>query len=228
MMLLYLWNLPETESMRKEENKQMARHICFMTTKLSAKEKFLLFLMVIFKNLILSFLVFTMILQAESAREMRPSINTRMFVSLYTRIFVVAPSNLVKLLLKTEIEIYFWSVGVQSNIYNFYVTPHFTSNITYNLVHSFNCIVQKSFQLSVPNWHWKVRLSIATQKSSYDDTEITAFDNVIWHAPNICSFTGSETLKTITYPSILGRNIKNAREYRLNVTFHSCLDIFSP
>ena len=159
MMLLYLWNLPETESMRKEENKQMARHICFMTTKLSAKEKFLLFLMVIFKNLILSLLVFTMILQAESAREMRTSMNTRIFVSLNTRIFVVAPSNLVKHLLKTEIKIYFWSGAVYSasiyilrncqmymiNIYNFYVTPHFTSKITYNLVHSFNCIVHMSF-----------------------------------------------------------------------------------
>ena len=194
-MLLYVWNLPETESMRKEENKQMARHICFMTTKLSAKEKFFLLLMVIFKNLIISLLVFTMILQAVSAREMRTSMNTRIFVSLYTRIFVVAPSNLVKLLLKTEIEIYLWSVAVHYmiNIYNFYVTHHFTSNITYNLVHSFNCIVQKSFQLSVPDWHWKVRLSIATQKSSYDDTKITAFDNVIWHSPNICSFTGSKT-----------------------------------
>ena len=166
MMLLYLWNIPETESMRKEENRQMVRHICFRTTKLSAKNKFLLFLMVIFKNLILSLLVFTVILQAESDREMRTSMNTRIFVSLYTRIFVVAPSNLVKLLLKTEIEIYLWSVAVHSasiNIYNFYVTHHFTSNITYNLVHSFNCIVQKSFQLPVPDWHWKVRLSIATQ-----------------------------------------------------------------
>ena len=114
MMLLYLWNIPETESMKKEENRQMARHICFMTTKLSAKDKFLLFLMVIFKNLILSLLVFAMILQAESAREMRTSMNTRIFVSLYTRIFVVAPSNLVKLLLKTEIEICLWSVAVHS------------------------------------------------------------------------------------------------------------------
>ena len=70
----------------------MARHICFMTTKLSAKEKFLLFSMVIFKNLILSLLVFTMILQAESAREMRTSMNTIIFVSLFTRIVVVVPS----------------------------------------------------------------------------------------------------------------------------------------
>ena len=116
-MLLYLWNLPETESMRKEENKQMARHICFTTTKLSAKEKFLLFFKVIFKNLNLSLLVFTVILLAESDREMRTSMNTRIFVSLYTRIFVVAPSNLVKLLLKTEIEIYLWSVAVHSAKY---------------------------------------------------------------------------------------------------------------
>ena len=123
MMLLYLWNIPETESMRKEENRQMARHICFMTTKLSAKDKFLLFLMVIFKNLILSLLVFTMILQAESAREIRTSMNTRIFVSLYTRIFVVAPSHLVKLLLKTEIEIYLWSVAVHSSSIIFF---HFT------------------------------------------------------------------------------------------------------
>ena len=51
MILLYSWNLPQTESMREEENKKIARHICTMETSLFAQEKLLLFLMIIFKHL---------------------------------------------------------------------------------------------------------------------------------------------------------------------------------
>ena len=55
MILLYLLNLPQTESIREEENKTMARHICTMATTLFAKEKLLLFLIIIFKHLNPSF-----------------------------------------------------------------------------------------------------------------------------------------------------------------------------
>ena len=55
-----------------------------------------------------------------------------------------------------------------------------------------------------------------------------AFDNVIWYAQNICSFTGSKPRKVLISPSILARNVQNARQYRLNNTFCSSLYISFP
>ena len=45
---------------------------------------------------------------------------------------------------------------------------------------------------------------------------------------NICSFTGSKPRKVLISPSILARNVQNARQYRLNNTFCSSLYIYFP
>ena len=51
---------------------------------------------------------------------------------------------------------------------------------------------------------------------------------MIWYAQNICSFTGSKPRKVLISPSILARNVQNARQYRLNNTFCSSLYISFP
>ena len=93
--IVIFWNLPQTESMREEENKKMARHICTMATTLFAKKKLLLFLMIIFKHLNPSFIAIHDVMAG------------RMKVS-WIRVSLLSDANLVTLLPEKDIRIYWY------------------------------------------------------------------------------------------------------------------------
>ena len=93
--IVIFWNLPQTESMREEENKKMARHICTMATSLFEKEKLRLFLMIIFKHLNPSFVAIYYVIAG----------GMKIF---WIRVSFLSDANLLTLLLEMDIKIYWY------------------------------------------------------------------------------------------------------------------------
>ena len=132
----------------------MARHICTMATSLFEKEKLRLFLMIILKHLNPGFIAIHYVIAG------------RMKVS-WIRVSLLSDANLVTLLLKMDIEIYWYQISTAHSIFckyiyistyhnmrhytlsiyhfniisiqNFYLIHSLTTNITYNLVDSLKC-----------------------------------------------------------------------------------------